>query len=453
MARTPTLSRNRRQLTTNVGILILIVGVFHLFHESRRVSVNTSQHVTTATSVDEKGHQGHCPSLGGLEDVFVIVRTGSNEVNQKIPPLLNTTLPCFRHYGIWSDMEEEFAGIHIADALDEIDSGLVAQHSDFEYYRYLRAYGKSAVSDEVAGWADAPNTDLGRDTPAWKLDKWKFLPVASKAYRQHPTSKWYVFIEGDTYVFWTSLLAYLSAIDASKPLYIGREMNIGSSVFAYGGAGIIVSNSAMGMLVKQHTADNKTYNEFTINQWAGDFILSRVITDAGVELSPIWPTLEGEKLAMIDVKTISNEGRFLWCYNVASYHHMNPDDIYTYYDFERRWKLANNTFPRHGDIFRELVFPQMKDQISYWDNLSSDVQSENASFAECRRICESQADCVQFSLASHTCKTSSSAKLGKGQSNEQQWNAPVDSGWILKRVESFMEKMEASCSGSRWVMP
>lgn len=183
-------------------------------------------------------------------------------------------------------MEEEVAGQHIENALDEIDPRLVEKHPDFEYYRHLQEQDRgNASSDEVAGWADAPNTDLGRDTPAWKLDKWKFLPVAKRAYRRHPTSKWYILIECDTYVFWASLLAYLSGIDASRPYYIGRQMNMAEDVFAYGGAGILISNPVMEKLVEQHSSSPEVYDELTISQWAGDYVLSRVMRDAGVPLS------------------------------------------------------------------------------------------------------------------------------------------------------------------------
>ncbi|KAI0972993.1 hypothetical protein F4678DRAFT_34593 [Xylaria arbuscula] len=454
MGLTPILPKNRRQLLAYVGVFILFVGGFHLLYDSRLTSFLTNHSETIPYPVGENGQQGPCASLGGLEDVFVIVRTGSNEVEKKLPPLINTTLPCFKHYGIWSDMEEEFAGLQITDALDEIDSGLLEQHPDFAYYRFLRELGKElSASDEVASWVDAPNTGAGRDTPAWRLDKWKFLPAARKAYRQNSASKWYIFVEADTYIFWDSLLTWLSSIDASRPWYIGRQMNLGSEVFAYGGAGIIISNSAIEMLIERHTADYEVYNNLTIVHWAGDFILSKVMSDAGVELSRVWPTLEGDMPALMDMKGKSLESRFLWCYYATTYHHMTPDDIYAYYDFEQRWKATENRFPRLGDIFRELVFPQMKDQVSDWDNLSEDVKSEDASFAQCREICENQATCLQFSLTSRTCKTSSHIKLGRKQSPAQESSDRVDSGWILNRIESFMQKAEASCIGQSWINP
>ncbi|RYC58455.1 hypothetical protein CHU98_g7754 [Xylaria longipes] len=443
---------NRRRPMIYAGVFILVVGTLHVLRQSHHV---TDHSVTIPSFLGGKGHQQNpCASLKGIEDVFVIVRTGSNEVQQKLPPFLNTTLPCLPHYGIWSDLEEDFAGYHIGNALDEIEPSLLEHHSDFEYYRHLQKYGREiASSEEATSWTDAPNTGFGRDTPAWKLDKWKFLPVAKKAYRQNPASKWYVFVEGDTYVFWTSLLAWLSKVDASRPYYIGRQMNIGDSVFAYGGAGIIISNAAMEKLVKQYEANTQTYNELTINQWAGDFILAQAMSDAGVQLSPVWPTLEGEMPSALNMESTSTKGRHLWCYNAVTYHHMNPEDIYSYWDFDRSWNSQEQGLPRHGDLFRHMVFPQIKDEKSDWDNLSADEISENASFVECREMCENQADCLQFSLAGSTCKTSKAVKLGKQQIPAQESDERVYSGWILGRIGSFMEAMEASCKDEGWIMP
>lgn len=326
-------SRNHRRLIIYAGVFILVLGTIHLLHGG-------SAHVPllAATSLTRSYRTDSCALLAGIEDVFVIIRTGSNELRQKLPPLLKTTVPCFQHYGIWSDLKEEFSGYHIADALDEINPELLKHHSDFEYYRYLQENGReTAASGELASWTDAPNTNFGRDTPAWKLDKWKFLPAARKAYRESPTSKWYIFLECDTYIFWNTLLTYLSALDPSKPYYIGRQMNIATELFAYGGAGIVISNAAMAKLVERYTTYIDGYDKLSISQWAGDYILSKAMLDAGVELSQVWPTLEGEMPSTLNLKSTSTRGRVLWCYYAASYHHMTPDDIYTYYKFDQKW--------------------------------------------------------------------------------------------------------------------
>jgi hypothetical protein len=321
------------------GILIFIVGTLHMLDRTHRNPLGSDMPIKRPQSVKEEVRPvDPCAALSGLDDIFVIVRTGFNEVHEKLPSLLNTSLPCFRHYGIWSDLEEEFAGYQIGDALDEIDSNLVSQHGDFEYYRRLQEHGRGAFSpEEVAGWANAPNSNFGRDTPAWKLDKWKFLPIARKAYRQSPTRKWYVFLECDTYIFWSSLIAWLSRIDSSKPYYLGRPMWIAGEAFAYGGASIVISNPAMEKLVGQYEANQETYNELSISQWAGDFILGKAMGDTGVKLTEVWPTLEGETPATLDLAAKSHKGYRLWCYYATTYHHMKTNDVYTYHDFDRTW--------------------------------------------------------------------------------------------------------------------
>lgn len=258
---------HRCRLLVSIGAVIffLLLLRYNLQHNFE-VSIPRVHH----QDKEELHLEGHCAALQGLGNIFVIIRTGFNEAHQKLLPLLNTTVPCLPHYGIWSDLEETYAGQHIGNALDEIDPDLVASHPDFEYYRRLQEKGRDGFSvEEMASWKHAPNTGHGRDTPAWKLDKWKFLPLAKKAYSQHPTSPWYMFIECDTYVFWDTLLAWLAHFDHTQPFYIGRQMHLGANLFAYGGAGILISNPAMRILVEKYTSNTEFYNNFTISEWAG----------------------------------------------------------------------------------------------------------------------------------------------------------------------------------------
>ncbi|KAJ2986299.1 hypothetical protein NUW58_g5097 [Xylaria curta] len=115
---------------------------------------------------------------------------------------------------------------------------------------------------------------------------------------------------------------------------------MGDSVFAYGGAGIIVSNLAMRMLVKRYTSNEKLYNDLTISQWAGDAVLGKVMSDAGISLSKAWPTLEGDMPATLDFQSTSSTGHSFWCYYATTYHHMSSYGITSYYEFERSWKLT-----------------------------------------------------------------------------------------------------------------
>ncbi|ETS78012.1 hypothetical protein PFICI_10074 [Pestalotiopsis fici W106-1] len=146
---------------------------------------------------------GPCQSLHGFEDIFLVVRTGASEALEKLPVHLETTLRCLPNesYGIWSDLEETIQGHHVGNALDEVSPKIIEQHADFDYYRRLQEKGRAAFSvEELASWASAPNSANGRNTPGWKLDRWKFLPLAKKAYNQRPDAKWFIFTECDGHI-------------------------------------------------------------------------------------------------------------------------------------------------------------------------------------------------------------------------------------------------------------
>lgn len=57
------------------------------------------------------------PSLPGLDNAFVILRTNATEAPSKLPIHFATTLHCTPHYAIYSDPVEEIAGHPIHDAL------------------------------------------------------------------------------------------------------------------------------------------------------------------------------------------------------------------------------------------------------------------------------------------------------------------------------------------------
>ena len=293
------------------------------------------------------GYQVPYETLRGADDIFVILKTGANEAPEKLPAHFNTTLQYARHYGIWSDLKEEIGGYRIGDALDAMDPDVVASHPDFEYYQRLQKQGRNAFSAaELAEWAGAKNTKSGRDSPGWKLDKWKFLPLAGKAYRARPEARWYVFLECDTFVVWRNLLAWLSMLDASRAYYLGHQMRIEDITFAYGGSGIVISNPAMRALVEHHEANLQALDRFTGGHWAGDCVLGKAMLDAGIRLSYSWPTLLGDALVDLDLKSRINQTP-LWCYYATSYHHLSPTEVVEYNEFEHEFANKVPKTPRY----------------------------------------------------------------------------------------------------------
>jgi uncharacterized protein len=101
-------------------------------------------------------------------------------------------------------------------------------------------------------------------------------------------------------------------------------------------------------------------------------------------------------------------------------------------------------------VFRQYIVPQLGPLKGDWDNLSEDIKDEKSSLEECRSLCEADDDCVQFSIAEETCKTSKVVRLGR-----KSTAAPmgVNSGWMMDRVNKFMDDMDASCWDQTWIQP
>ncbi|OTA57989.1 glycosyltransferase family 31 protein [Hypoxylon sp. EC38] len=396
--------------------------------------------------------QSPCGALKGLEDVFVILRTGASEAPKKLPAHFTTTLRCVPHYAIYSDYEEDIEGHHVYNALDEINPDIIATHSDFEYYRRLQEGGREAFSaQELAQWAAAKNTNGGRDSPGWRLDKWKFLPLAEKALHQRPDAKWYIFIESDTYMLWQTLLEWLSHFDSSKPHYMGMQMQIGDVVFAYGGGGFAVSNPALKKVVAHRRENLKFYDDFTAAHWAGDCVLGKAMADAGVNLLWSFPTIAGDQPGDMDYNSTFGGQKKPWCYYAASYHHIPPAEYSRFYRFEQNWNMENTFRLRHRDVFQSYVLPQLSSERVDWDNLSDIDESTANSFDDCRKICKSQPDCMQFSFSEQSCKTSTALKLGHqvpGDSAER-----VNSGWMMEKVKDYIERMDEICGSESWILP
>ncbi|KAI1813815.1 hypothetical protein GGS20DRAFT_452930 [Poronia punctata] len=392
-----------------------------------------------------------CAGLDGLDDYFVSLRTGTTEAPKKLPVHYTTTLRCVPHYEIYSDFEEVIGGHKVHDVLDEVNPEIIASHPDFEYYNRLKGKGRGAFSEEeISRWTAAKNTNSGRDSPGWRLDKWKFLPLAEKALKARPQAKWYIFIESDTYVLWKSLIAWLDHFDPSKPWYLGQQMQIGDVVFAYGGAGFAISQPALQKVVEHRNANLKFYDDYTAHHWAGDCVLGKALTDVGVPLSWSFPTLSSEEPADTDFESpFGGPDKHPWCYNVATYHHLPPTEYPAFYNFEQKWYQTNTTFIRHRDVFFNYIMPRLAAERAEWDNHSDKEQPTVSTFKACRETCEKDPACMQFSVSGYACKTSTALRLGRRVSAAEQ----VKSGWMLDRIDPFIERLDSQCQGKDWVLP
>ncbi|CAG8926357.1 unnamed protein product [Penicillium salamii] len=425
----------RRRFSRRLLALATALVVFFIYHFFTLENRPWRPHFNEITpDLDEHGEPApFCPPLPGIEDVLVVMKTGVTEAREKVPVHFQTTLRCIPNYVIYSDFEEEIEGVQIHDVLREMDTA-AKQNPDFQFYNRIVKYGRKGL--EQQDFADEANSAIGKpNNPGWKLDKWKFLPMAQAALRHKSNAKWFIFIEADTYVSWPTILAWLARFDHTKPQYLGTETQIADVIFAHGGSGFMLSNPALQRASDEYTAREVELNAYTDGHWAGDCVLGKVLADAGVNLHFTWPILQNSNIGELDEFTVDFY-RHPWCFIAVALHHLSPTDIENLWNFEqKRWRNKNKRILLHGDLFREFIYQEIITQPTRlnWDNLASDEQPFAHSFEDCRILCDAQKTCAQFTFRDNKCFTSANPRLGNAASD-------ATSGWITGRIRELTEK-------------
>lgn len=376
-----------------------------------------------------------CPQSPLGDDILVVLRTGATEAHEKLPIHFQTVVTCLPDFVIYSD------------------SG-------------------------------------------WKLDKWKFMPMVDRALRHRPEAKWFVFVEGDTYLVWQNMLEWLSKFDPEQPHYLGKHMYIGDVLFGHGGSGFVLSNPAMQKVSRRWRETKTDIEAYTAEQWAGDMVLGKVIKDVGVDMFWAFPNLQGDSPTTIDWN-VSKLGREPWCYAPTTFHHMNSLEYEALWRFEQRWLVGHpGTTPIFGDVFKGVILPQFREKRESWDNMAAGVEHSAEAFAElpeedrdaltyaeqqapgsfegCRTLCECKRDCIQFSFSQGRCTTSTELRLGHAADSPcleysnaasrclkpagprngtlSSSNQSIQAGWMMDRVTNYIEHLDGSCALSEeWV--
>ncbi|KAI0455553.1 glycosyltransferase family 31 protein [Xylaria acuta] len=420
-----------------------------------------------------------CPDSPLLNDVLVVVRTGATEVLEKLPVHFRTTLACVPDYIIYSDFEENIEGYHAFDVLDRINDDIRTTVPEFWLYNKLREDGREGLEYQTS-FGSGPGGAL--DNPGWKLDKWKFLPMVDRALQYRPDTKWFIFIEPDTYMIWQNMLMYLSEFDPSTPYYLGRHMYIGKVLFAHGGSGFMISNPAMKIVTKYWKQNQDWFDDYTAKEWAGDMILGRAMADVGIALFSASPHVQGDSLTSVDW-TVSKPNNPPWCYAPLTFHHMTEPEFSILWQFEQTW-LHNNKgkgILRLRDVFWSIMHPQLQSERIQWDNLSEGTEYKReapVSFQHCQAACESKTSCIRYSHAPGICFLSNELRLGHStesqcleyshvahkcirKKKEGEPYAVLDgksfirSGWIMNRVLDVAKQMDHECQGTEgndWVI-
>lgn len=251
-----------------------------------------------------------------LEKVQVVLKTGLAESERNRAHLASVT-SCIENIIIVSDFEEQVAGYDFIDVLDTLPA-TYGKDQDLDFYFTQRSTRLNNESVELS-------------SGGWKLDRYKFLPMVETAYQKRPHAEWYVFIEADVYMFWDNLFRLLDQYDPEEMHYLGSAV-AGSRGrwFAYGGAGIVLSQGLMAKLVGHGPRLSERYQKLVSDDCCGDAVLAYAIYHkTGVKLESLHPMLSGDYLEDLEI----NEQR--WCTPLVSLHRMTSDKLRSLWHWER----------------------------------------------------------------------------------------------------------------------
>ncbi|KAL4923556.1 uncharacterized protein BDV17DRAFT_276754 [Aspergillus undulatus] len=263
-----------------------------------------------------------------------------------------------------------------------------------------------------------------------------------------PEIKWYIFMEADTYILWPGMLGWLSKLDASKPYYLGNQMQIRDILFAHGGSGFVISRPAMAVATDLLSSKRAYWDKITESEWAGDCVLGILLKEAGIELNWAWPMLQLAPVQEID-HFAGNYGRTPWCYPAVSFHHLRPEAVKELANFEAdmaRRKPGGISDPvLWRDVYHELGRPKMsRDIVRGWDNQGQEEKKVVKNVEECRALCEADQHCLQFVRREDgMCVFGRDARVGSVRSG---W----ESGWMLERIDRTAMLL-GECKGINWV--
>jgi len=431
---------SRRQLSFLVAATILsllLLVTWHNQEDVRRV-VAATLHSTPASIGQSQGPL--CRHLPGAEDVVVVMKTGANEVEDKLAVHLRTTLTCYPNLAIFSDYEEDLpTGEHIYDSFTYTSPSLKETSRDFALWRKLQTEGRAGLApDELSGTDSREKSeDLRKTIPGWALHKWKFLPMVNQTLGLYPDKHWYVFLEADTYLFWSNVLKYLSRRSWADDHYIGSQVSMPGLGFAHGGSGFVLSRPALEKVVRLYQSDPTRW-EHHDGYWVGDHMLAIALKDAGVLLTNGYPTWQGDAVGLLQFSP--NGG--LWCSDAMTFHHELPTEIEDLFRFEQTLisEGAGSTSSdhsrlfRHRDIFEQYVLPRIHQSRAAWNNHADLSRLGGAeSRHECEAICEQDSSCLQYAFhADGSCKTTSKVIYGEPADG-------IESGWMIQRIKESID--------------
>ena len=346
----------RRFIVVGASIFLVLIFLWATSDTSYASHVKSklpsSWHSSPASAATEKVEpivlDPSCSTLPGVEDVLLVMKTGSSVIDKRLPVHFKTTFRCTPDFLVFSDLAQEFHGLQVHDSLDELYKYVDMSNPDLKYYEYLKKTSlrshAAPKSSSGGGWmgkwtSSSPSSEEKKEEEegeklegkesdaAWEMDKYKNIPILRKSYALYPEKKWFLFVDADTSIMWSNILTWLALLDPSKPFYTGSQNWIGDVEFAHGGSGYIVSQAAARILADEEEEAAKKHIAFAEHECCGDMVLAHAFHDNNIALNGSWPNIQGSKPDTLDYDDVK------WCHAAMTFHHTSPAQT------EELWRL------------------------------------------------------------------------------------------------------------------
>lgn len=297
------------------------------------------------------------------DKIFLMIKTGSTVLWERLPIHLMTTLTKVPYYGLYSDAPSSIAGHEVIDILANVTAE-TKKHDDFKLYQKLQKL-RSRHS-----MLNPRKEDLGG---GWELDKYKNIPMLAHALKAAPKSvDWFVFIDADTYLLIENMIGYLMRLDAKDKLYLGSVVNGGKYAFGHGGSGVAISRAALEASLGKHPEWEHAFEKETIRNCCGDSMVASLLGEAGIYISPevthkypyVGKRFQGEPLYSLEGTDET------WCQQVFTFHHIKPFEVELLWEYERLIGPQRRKFITYYDIYRDFHLPYIKPIKPDWNNLA-----------------------------------------------------------------------------------
>jgi hypothetical protein len=392
--------------------------------------------------------------VAGADKIFLMIKEGATVIWERLPVHLYTTLTRVKHFALYSDAPTSIGGHQVVDILYETSQLERAREApEFALYRKqleVRNLREMVEYEDIKLQPDGYGHNDG-----WHLDRFKNLPMLEHAYKVAPPQvEWFVFMDGDTYIFFDNLAKALSQLNSTEYHYLGNT----AGLFAHGGSGVVLSRGVMDATFGVNDTIVESFLDSTFSNCCGDWVVADMLRElVGVEHRQV-NGIQGQPPWDVEMK------ESLWCEPFITTHHLSMRETEVMWEYERYKRLQGRDIT-YAELYNDHYLPYLMAERKHWDNRAnyntiSESQDQETGITPsdkggperrpyenveaCRNYCQLQEDCLSFRLRKEPreCQTAPFFRFGRAtrswlKSTEEENNAGMVSGWMVNRIREM----------------